>query len=128
VRVSVPIGTRLAIDAEAGRMVPASNEVFTSDAIVAFAVRFMRPRPGDARATRYWIAGPAWIVGRDRRDVSSTRRAIGTVRLGYGVDEIVGDSIRVLAEAGMIGGGAEAPFGLFATIGVQWLPRGTRSR
>ena len=124
-RLSVPITTRFAFDLDAGRTLPAASRVFRTDAVYGVNVRFVRPLRGSERTKRYWIVGPTWIAGRDLVGANQ-RHTISAFRLGYGGDERIGRGVRVAAEFGIIGGGPDAPTGLYTAVAVQWMPRGSR--
>ena len=126
VRVSAPLGARIAIDLDAGRMFPADNCYFSTRRYYSLQVRLLR-RPRDVEgSSRFWIVGPSLIVGSDLDGhgvVTNPSTRIGAFRVAYGGDRIYSNGMRAAGEIGVIGGGGSAPTGVFASLIVQWRPR-----
>ena len=126
VRVGAPLGTRIAVDLDAGRMFPADNGYFSTRRYYGLQVRLLR-RPRDAGgSSRFWSVGPALIVGSDLDGhglVTDPYARIGAIRVAYGGDRIYSNGTRAAGEIGVIGGGSSAPTGVFASLIMQWQPR-----
>ena len=126
VRVGVPLGTRIAVDLDAGPMFPADNGYFSTRRYYGLQVRLLR-RPRDAGgSSRFWSVGPALIVGSDLDGhglVTDPYARIGAMRVAYGGDRIYSNGTRAAGEIGVIGGGSSAPTGVFASLIMQWQPR-----
>jgi hypothetical protein len=125
-RVGAPLGTRIAVDLDAGRMFPADNGYFSTRRYYALQFRFLR-RPRDAKgSSRFWLVGPALMIGSDLDGhglVTDPYARIGAIRVAYGGDRIYSNGMRAAGEIGAIGGGSSAPTGVFASLIVQWRPR-----
>jgi hypothetical protein len=97
VRIGAPIGPRIAIDLDAGRMLPAENGYFLTRRYYALQVRLLR-RPRDARgSSRFWSVGPAMIVGSNldgHGPVTDADARIGAIRIAYGGDRIYSNGMR----------------------------------
>jgi hypothetical protein len=125
-RVSTPIGRRIALDLDAGRMYPAENGYFSTRAFYAVQFRFLRAPRDDGGSRRFWIVGPAYIRGSDLDGdghVTDPHAGIGAIRIAYGGDRLYSNGMRTAAEIGVIGGGSSAPTGFYASVAVQWRPR-----
>jgi hypothetical protein len=126
VRLSVPLMARIGLDMDAGRPLSATNAYFSSEAIYAVGVRFLRSRRAAAGSSSYWSLGPAFITGEslDGEDhVTDPNRVVPAIKLGYGGDQIFRNGTRMAAEVGVIGGGGDSPTGIYGTLVVQWQPR-----
>jgi hypothetical protein len=126
IRVSAPLGGRMAFDVDAGWMFPSDNPYFSTRGFCAFQFRFLR-KPRDAGgSSRFWIVGPALILGAEldgESHVTDPDARIGAIRLAYGGDRIYANGMRTAGEIGVIGGGSSAPTGVFASLVIQWRPR-----
>lgn len=126
VRAGAPLGTRVAVDLDAGRMFPANNGYFSTRRYYALQVRLLRSPRNAGGSSRFWSVGPAFIVGSDLDGhglVTDPYARIGAIRVAYGGDRIYPNGMRVAGEIGVIGGGSSAPTGVFASLTVQWQPR-----
>jgi hypothetical protein len=126
VRVSAPVGARIALDLDAGWMFPETNGYFTTRGFYAVQIRFLRAARDAAGSTRYWIVGPAYIRGSEldgKGHVTDPGAGIGAIKIGYGGDRIYASGMRAAGEIGVIGGGSSAPTGIYASLIVQWRPR-----
>jgi hypothetical protein len=126
VRVSTPLGRRIALDFDGGRMYPADNGYFSTRAFYAVQFRLLRAPRDDSGSTRFWILGPAFIRGSELDgdgNVTNPHADIGAIRIAYGGDRLYSNGMRTSAEIGVIGGGSSAPTGFYASLSVQWRPR-----
>src|SRR5262245_8712409 len=126
VRISAPLVTRVGIDFDAGWMLPSDNPYFSTRGFYALQFRFLRTPRNGGGSSRFWIVGPALIVGSEldgEAHVTDPNASIGAIRIAYGGDRIYSNGMRVAGEAGVIGGGSAAPTGVFASLVVQWRPR-----
>ena len=126
VRLTLPVVARLAVDVEVGRTLPADNGSFSTDRSYGITFRFLKARRAANGTSRYWMVGPAYVVGTsfdaDGQGVDQ-RQVVPAIKLGYGGDQIFRNGARVAAELGVIGGGSRAPTGVYATLAVQWTVR-----
>ncbi len=126
VRISTPASPRLALDLDAGWMFPETNGYFTTRDFYAVQMRFLRARRDATGSTRSWIVGAGYIRGSEldgEGHVTDPHAGIGTIKIGYGGDQIYANGMRVAGEIGVIGGGSSAPTGIYASLTVQWRPR-----
>ena len=126
VRITAPVGARIAVDLDAGWMFPETNGYFTTRGFYAIQVRFLRAPRDAAGSARYWIVGPAYIRGSELDGdghVTDPHAGIGAIKIGYGGDRVYANRMRTAAEIGVVGGGSSAPTGIYASLIVQWRPR-----
>jgi hypothetical protein len=125
-RVSTPLGSRIALDLDAGRLYPAENGYFSTRAFYAVQFRFLRAPRDERGSARFWIFGSEYIRGSELDgdgNVTDPHAGIGAIRIAYGGDRLYANGTRTAAEVGVIGGGSAAPTGFYASVTVQWLPR-----
>jgi hypothetical protein len=123
VRFSAPLGGRVGLDVDAGRMFPASNGFFSIRRFYGVQIRLRRGSRNAGGSSRYWIVGPTRIVGAEldgEGNVTDPHTSIAALRLGYGGDQIFGNGLRAAGEIGVIGGGSSAPVGVYGSLVLQW--------
>src|SRR5688572_28658060 len=106
VRVGLPLVARLAVDVEVGRTLPADNGNFSTDRLYGITFRFLTRRRAADGTSRYWMFGPAYVVGTSLDadgHVIDQRQVVPAIKLGHGGDQIFRNGARVAAELGVIG-------------------------
>lgn len=131
VRLSAPIGARVGIDFDAGRIIggtsefspplPDSTSRMVADYFYAGQLRFLTSRRRSNGNSNYWILGVNYI-GTRRFDSAGnlvSREPAGGGVLGFGSDQLFANGARLSAEFGISGPDGFRPF---LAIGVHWRP------
>ncbi len=122
-RLTVPLASRIGLDLDVGRTLPATGAHYSNRAFYGVGVRLLASRRTDLGSSRYWSAGPVYFVGRvldGRGLVTDPHTVISAFKLGYGDDQIFRNGIRAATEIGVIGGDGRSPTGVYVTLAVQW--------
>jgi hypothetical protein len=127
VRFSAPLGARLGIDVEAGRILGGKTELPDSgeQAVVQIRsfysshMRFVRGTRQADGSGRYILAGLQLLTveGFDHDGVRVVDELSSALLLGLGFDQLFANRTRVVVELGVSGGDAISPY---MAIGVQW--------
>jgi hypothetical protein len=129
VRFSAPLGSRLGIDVEAGRILGGTTDLPSSSAIARVHVRssyssqmrFMRGERRPDGTGRYFLAGLQLLAVEkfDQGGALASDELTSAVLLGFGFDQLFANRTRVSAEVGLSGGDGFIPY---LAIGIQWRP------
>ena len=127
VRFSVPLGARLGIDVEAGRILGGKTDLPDSSdhAVVQIRsfyssqMRFVRGTRQADGSGRYFLAGLQLLTVEkfDHDGVRVVDELSSALLLGFGVDQLFANRTRLVTELGISGGDAISPY---MTICVQW--------
>jgi len=120
IRVSAPLGSRIGLDLDAGRVFGSNENEAGSHteygALFGIQVRFLRGARKPSGSRQYWVLGPIFI-----RDISAPpdgpRDHLKNFRLGYGWDDLSPNGGRIALEVGLAGGEGPVPY---AIVIVQW--------
>ncbi len=121
VRVSAPLGTRLGLDIDAGRVFGASSKYADIRSFYAAQMRYSRTsRPPDDDG-RYWLAGLTCLNSTklDGQGGVVNHTPHMALSVGHGWSHVSGSGIRAFNEIGFSGGDG---FMVYASLGVQWGP------
>ena len=121
-RVSVPLGPRVGLDVDAGRVLGSRQDeggtITEYGALVGAQVRILRRARASRGTSQYWLLGPLYI--RDSSPASGGRREhLKNFRFGYGWDHLTPGGRRVALEVGLAGGEGPVPY---ANLTMQWGP------
>jgi len=132
VRISVPFGSRVTIDLDAGRVLGGTREHPATSSGPASTLRpgafytgqlrlLTAPRRADGDST-YWMIGLHHVTTRrlDRGGNLMSREPGGGGLLGFGADQMFANGTRLAAEVGISGPDGFRPF---LAVAVQWAVR-----
>jgi hypothetical protein len=129
IRIAVPVGARVAIDFDAGRVLGGRREhspslpdgisTVRADRFYTGQMRVLTARRRGDGGSTYWMIGIHHVGTRrfDRNGVLVSREPAGGGLLGFGSDQLFANGTRLAAEVGIAGPDGFRPF---LVIAWQW--------
>ena len=62
-RLTVPLASRIGLDLDVGRMLPATGAHYSNQALYGVGVRLLASRRSPLGSSRYWSVGPVYSLG-----------------------------------------------------------------
>lgn len=121
IRLSAPLGSKLAIDVDAGRIFGGVNKYAEIQRFYGAQIRFLRSELRSDSTRGYWLVGPLYLPFTKLDGKGNFVRHTSTTFLtvGHGWDQLFPSGSRLNGEIGLSGGDG---FIFYARAGVQWRP------
>lgn len=121
VRLSAPLGARVGVDFDAGRVYGASSKYADIRRFYAGQLRFIRRTTSADNVSRYWLGGLTYFktTKLDGQGGVVNHQPHTALSIGHGWSQAWANGTRVVNEIGFSGGDG---FMVYATVGVQWGP------
>ena len=121
IRVSAPIGARVGVDIDAGRVFGASSKYADIRSFYAGQIRFIRTRRRPDDVARYWLTGLTYLNSTklDGHGGAVNHKPHTALSIGHGWSYVSDNGVRAVNEIGFSGGDG---FMVYASVGVQWGP------
>lgn len=121
VRLSAPLGSKLAIDLDAGRIFGGINKYAEFQRFYGAQIRFVRSELRSDASRGYWLVGPLYLpfTKLDGKGNFVRRKSTTFLTVGRGWDQLFQNGSRFTGEIGLSEGDG---FIFYARAGVQWRP------
>lgn len=121
VRLSAPLGVRVGVDIDAGRVFGASSKYADIRSFYAGQIRYIRTSRTADDVARYWLAGLTYLNSTklDGRGGVLNHKPHMALSIGHGWSHLSENGTRAVNEIGFSGGDG---FMVYASLGMQWGP------
>ena len=121
VRLSAPLGARVGVDIDAGRVFGASSKYADIRSFYAGQIRYIRKSRTPDDIARYWLTGLTYLNSTklDGQGATVHHKPHTALSIGHGWSYLSDNGTRAVNEIGFSGGDG---FMVFVSLGVQWGP------